>query len=295
MIEIKNVSKTLFTNKVLKDITWTINDNTICGLVGPNGVGKSTLLRLLSGVYQADEGEILVDKQPVYDNDSVKKRIIFVSDDPYFLSQSTMKEMKNFYKIFYSTFNEEMYEYLLNEFKLNETEKIESFSKGMKRQVLLIIALSLSPDYLLLDEAFDGLDPVMRLSLKRILTDEILNRSLTVIISSHNLRELEDICDKICILNDGKVAIDGDIDDVKQNYFKFQLGFSEITDINRFNELHPIHIQQRGKLITLIVKGNHKEIMHFIKETNPVLIDEISINLEEVFVYELGGKQNEIK
>ncbi len=287
MIEIMHVSKNISTKSVIKDLTWTIEKNTICGLVGPNGVGKSTLLRLISGVYHADEGEILIDGISVFENDHVKKRIVFVSDDPYYLNHATLESMKTFYQIFYPSFNNHMYHTLLKTFKVSEKEKIHTFSKGMKRQVSLILALSLSPDYLLLDEAFDGLDPVMRLMLKRILTDEILNRDFTVIISSHNLRELEDICDTICMLNDGKITVCGDIDTIKQDIHKFQVGFSEDVDIDVFNAIHPIHIQKRGKIITFVVKGDVDELTVFIEQLSPVLVDTLPISLEEVFVYEM--------
>jgi len=290
MIRLTSVSKSFDQKLVLDNINWTVNKGSVFGLVGPNGAGKSTLLRLISGVLQADNGQVEVDEQLVYDQPSVKRRILFLADEPFFLHQTTLKEMKEFYKIFYPAFDEKVYAKLLTNFPIAENEKINTFSKGMKRQAGLILALSVSPDVLLLDEAFDGLDPVMRLTLKRFISNEILNREMTVVISSHNLRELEDICDQIALIDQRKVVMSGDVDKIKGDFHKFQVGFNTEVAEDLFEDLLPIHLDRHGKVFTIVVKGDPEALVAKINQLNPVLVNELPLNLEEIFVYEMEGR-----
>jgi ABC-2 type transport system ATP-binding protein len=287
MINLKNIHKQFDTKKVLENINWEIPKASIYGLVGPNGAGKSTLLRIISGVLKADEGTVLVNGVDVYDNPSIKKHILFVSDDPFFLPQSTIKEMRNFYELFYPSFNDSMYHSLLKKFGLNETDRITDFSKGMKRQASIILALSCSPDVLLLDEAFDGLDPVMRLNLKRIIANELMNRDMTVIISSHNLRELEDICDRIALLNNHTITIQDEIESIRNQYHKIQLAYTNAIDDKVLHDLNPMYFDKRGNVYMIVLKGDLDDKMKQIKDTQPVLCEEIPITMEEVFVYEM--------
>jgi len=287
MIKLKNIHKQFDTKKVLENINWEIPKASIYGLVGPNGAGKSTLLRIISGVLKADEGSVLVNGVDVYDNPSIKKHILFVSDDPFFLPQSTIKEMRNFYELFYPSFNDSMYHSLLKKFGLNETDRITDFSKGMKRQASIILALSCSPDVLLLDEAFDGLDPVMRLNLKRIIANELMNRDMTVIISSHNLRELEDICDRIALLNNHTITIQDEIESIRNQYHKIQLAYTNAIDDKVLHDLNPMYFDKRGNVYMIVLKGDLDDKMKQIKDTQPVLCEEIPITMEEVFVYEM--------
>ncbi len=287
MINLKNINKQFDTKKVLEHINWEIPKASIYGLVGPNGAGKSTLLRIISGVLKADEGSVLVNGVDVYDNPSIKKHILFVSDDPFFLPQSTIKEMRQFYELFYPSFNDSMYHSLLKKFGLNDTDKINDFSKGMKRQASIILALSCSPDILLLDEAFDGLDPVMRLNLKRIIANELLNREMTVIISSHNLRELEDICDRIALLNNHTITIQDEIESIRNQYHKIQLAYTNAIDDKVLHDLNPMYFDKRGNVYMIVLKGELDDKMKQIKDTQPVLCEEIPITMEEVFVYEM--------
>jgi len=287
MINLKNIHKQFDTKKVLENINWEIPKASIYGLVGPNGAGKSTLLRIISGVLKADEGTVLVNGVDVYDNPSIKKHILFVSDDPFFLPQSTIKEMRNFYELFYPSFNDSMYHSLLKKFGLNETDRITDFSKGMKRQASIILALSCSPDVLLLDEAFDGLDPVMRLNLKRIIANELMNREMTVIISSHNLRELEDICDRIALLNNHTITIQDEIESIRNQYHKIQLAYTNAIDDKVLHDLNPMYFDKRGNVYMIVLKGDLDDKMKQIKDTQPVLCEEIPITMEEVFVYEM--------
>jgi ABC-2 type transport system ATP-binding protein len=287
MINLKNIHKQFDTKKVLENINWEIPKASIYGLVGPNGAGKSTLLRIISGVLKSDEGTVLVNGVDVYDNPSIKKHILFVSDDPFFLPQSTIKEMRHFYELFYPSFNDSMYHSLLKKFGLNETDRITDFSKGMKRQASIILALSCSPDVLLLDEAFDGLDPVMRLNLKRIIANELMNREMTVIISSHNLRELEDICDRIALLNNHTITIQDEIESIRNQYHKIQLAYTNAIDDKVLHDLNPMYFDKRGNVYMIVLKGDLDDKMKQIKDTQPVLCEEIPITMEEVFVYEM--------
>lgn len=287
MINLKNINKHFDDKQVLEHINWDVPKASIYGLVGPNGAGKSTLLRIISGVLKADEGTVLVNGVDVYDNPSIKKHILFVSDDPFFLPQSSIKEMRQFYELFYPSFNDSMYYSLLKKFGLSETDKINDFSKGMKRQASIILALSCSPDILLLDEAFDGLDPVMRLNLKRIIANELLNRDMTVIISSHNLRELEDICDRIALLNNHTITIQDEIESIRNQYHKIQLAYTNPIDDKVLHDLDPMYFDKRGNVYMLVLKGELDDKMKRIKETQPVLCEEIPITMEEVFVYEM--------
>lgn len=290
MIEIRDLSKHFDTKPVLNQVRWDVPKASIYGLVGPNGAGKSTLLRLIAGVLKPDEGQITVDGKDVYDNPLIKKRILFVSDDPFFLPQSTIKEMRSFYEIFYPSFNDALYYKLLQLFRLDEKARIQDFSKGMKRQAGVILALSVNPDVLLLDEAFDGLDPVMRLTLKRILADELINRQMTVVISSHNLRELEDICDRIAMLNEHTITIQDEIENIRTQYHKLQIGYTQAQDDAFFKGLNTLHLEKRGNVYMLVLKGDASTTLEAIKATHPALLEEIPITMEEVFVYEMEGQ-----
>lgn len=290
MINLSHIAKRFDSKLVLENVQWDVPKGCIYGLVGPNGAGKSTLLRIIAGVLKADEGQVLVNQQEIYDNPLIKKHVLFVSDDPFFLAQSSLKEMRVFYEIFYPSFNEAMYNRMLSLFKLDEKARIQDFSKGMKRQAGLILALSVSPDVLLLDEAFDGLDPVMRLTLKRILADELINREMTVIISSHNLRELEDICDRIALLNDHEIVLQDEVEALRLNYHKLQVGYAQADFDDVFKAMHPLHLEKRGHVYMMVLKGEIDEHLKVIQSTSPVLFEEIPITMEEVFVYEMEGK-----
>ena len=287
MISLQNIHKRFDTNIVIEKVNWDIPKASIYGLVGPNGAGKSTLLRIIAGVLKADEGSVTVNGVDTFDNPSIKKHILFVSDDPFFLPQSNIKEMRQFYELFYPSFNDAMYHTLLKKFNLDENSKIQDFSKGMKRQVSLILALSCTPDLLLLDEAFDGLDPVMRLSLKRIIANELLNREMTVIISSHNLRELEDICDRIAMLNQHHISIQDEVESIRNQYHKLQLAYADKIDSSVLTDLNPLYFEQRGNVYLMVIKGSMEDVLPKIQATQPILNEEIPITMEEVFVYEM--------
>ncbi|MBS3972338.1 MAG: ABC transporter ATP-binding protein [Erysipelotrichia bacterium] len=290
MIQLKSVTKSFDSTQVLDQVDWFVRKGSVFGLVGPNGAGKSTILRLIAGVITPDHGVVTLEDQPVYDNPLAKQRILFLSDDPFYLHQSTIDEMKEFYKLFYPSFNETMYQRLLNNFPIPLNKKINDFSKGMKRQVGLILALAVNPDVLLLDESFDGLDPVMRLTLKRFIAQEMSNREMTVVISSHNLRELEDICDQVALIDNKKVVMSGQVDTIKDEFHKFQVGFRDVLDVAGFNGLDIIHQEQVGNVFTLVIKGSLDVIKAQLESLDPALYVELPLNLEEIFVYEMEAR-----
>lgn len=290
MIRMHSASKAFASKRVLDNMNLDIAKGSVFGLVGPNGSGKSTILRLLSGIYKLDQGFAMIDDQPVYDNVALKRRLFFVADEPYFFNHATLYDMKQFYQMFYTNFDEELYKRLLKIFPINEKSKITAMSKGMQRQVLLIIALSTSPDYLFLDEAFDGLDPVMRLALKRIIGEEVANRNMSVIISSHNLRELEDICDCLGLLSQGKIDLVGSIEDLKNKVNKVQLALHSAIEKEDLLALNVLHFEKSGSFVTFVVKNTEEEIRAVVNEMNPVFFELLPVSLEEIFVYEMEAQ-----
>lgn len=287
MIIAKALTKKFDEKIALDSITMTINEGCVYGLVGSNGSGKSTLLRLISGVYMADAGEICVDGENCFNNPTIKSQIAFLGDTPYFLPQSDLKEMAELYSSMYPDFDYQIYNHLLTVFPLNQKARLSTFSKGMQRQAALILALSTNPRYLLMDEAFDGLDVVMRRVLANIVMDGVEKRGMTAIIASHNLRELENVCDNVCVIHDGKIISNGSVESLRGNIHKVQVAFSEVPDTSVFNNLYVMKMERAGSLLSLVVKGNEDEIMKFINTLNPLYAECIEPTLEEVFVYEL--------
>lgn len=287
MIIAKALTKKFDSKIALDNITLCIPSGCVYGLVGSNGSGKSTLLRLISGVYHEDDGEINVNGERSFNNPHIKSQIAFLGDTPYFLPQSTLKEMADLYNSMYPDFDYEIYNHLLTVFPLNQKARLSSFSKGMQRQAALILALSTNPRYLLMDEAFDGLDVVMRRVLANIVMDSVEKQNITAIIASHNLRELENVCDQICVIHEGKIISNGSIESLRGNIHKIQVAFSEVPDTSVFNNLSVMKIERTGSLLSLVVKGNENEIMGYINSLNPLYAECIEPTLEEVFIYEL--------
>lgn len=287
MITATNLIKKFDDTAALDGVDFTINDGSVFGLVGSNGSGKSTLLRIISGVYTPDGGEILTDEQKVFDNIELKSKICYLSDTPYFVHQSNLNEMIKFYKMFYPSFSLEKFEKLSHIFPLDRKKRISQMSKGMQRQAALMLCLSTEPKYLLLDEAFDGLDAVMRKVLKSLLAERSANGQ-TTIIASHNLRELEELCDSVGLLHKGKMLFYGDIDTLKGNTHKIQVVFEKIPETKVFDELDVLSFERTGSVITLVVRGKEEEILDFIGKLSPTFLEVIEPTFEEVFTYELG-------
>ena len=294
MLRINNISKSFGDKKVLDDLALEINDSSIFGLVGVNGAGKSTLLRCVSGIYQTDEGNIEFDGEDTYRNEKIRKDIFFVNDDPYYPMASTIGTLKEFYEAYYDI-DEEAYQKNLKAFGLEEDKPVNSFSKGMKRQTLLLFALSIKPELLLLDEAFDGLDPIVRYNLKRSLYDFIEDSRATIIISSHNLKELEDICDSYGILENGRIETYGDLLEARQNINKYQLAFKEDIDESVFNDFDLLHKSKEGSIYTLVIKGDKEETLSRLRELDPLILDALSVNFEELFIYEHEGGDEDVQ
>ena len=291
MLEIKNVTKAFKDKSVLDDVSLNIDHGSIFGLVGVNGAGKSTLLRSIAGIYSLDDGLVLFEGLDTQIDVEIRKRIFLVSDDPYYPYGSSIKSLKMFYKSFYD-FDEEIYQKYLNLFKLSETDIISNFSKGMKRQALLLIALACKPELLLLDEAFDGLDPIVRVHIKNALSDLIEDNNSLIIISSHNLKELEDICDSYGILENGHIETYGDLLESKANINKYQLAFKEEVDIEMFKGFDVLYKNMEGRIVTLVIKGNREDVSKKLEALNPLILDVLNVNFEELFIYEHTGALN---
>ena len=290
MLKVEAVSKKLGNKTVLENCSLTVQNGSVLGLIGPNGAGKSTLLRCICDVYQCDEGSITLDGETIHENEYLKQNILYLSDDPYYMYNATIKDMKEFYQIFYPQFDEQLYQKYLKIFKLDENKVMNNFSKGMKRQAFILMALAISPKLLLLDESFDGLDPMMRLLFKRAISECIEKKDISIIISSHNLRELEDICDAFAILEDAHIETSGMIDDTKEAIHKIQIAFREEKNREDFESLEIMHYAKTGRIITLVVKGNLEEIKHQIQSLDPLMMDILPVNLEEIFIYEMERK-----
>lgn len=287
MIQFINVNKNYDSKHVLEDISFKIEEGSIVGLVGRNGSGKSTILRLLSGVLEADAGIVAIDEESVFNNPDVKKKIFFVSDDLYFLTKSSIKDMMTFYKLFYPNFDLQVYYELLGVFGFNENQAISSFSKGMKRQVALILGLAARTQILLLDEAFDGLDPFMRFKVRQLISDSSSSHQTITIISSHNLSELSEICDSILMIEDKKLHSHYNENSYATLYHRFRLAFNDVKDPAIFDELSPLHVNGNQRIFTLVIKGERDDIIQKLEAYHPILLEDDALSLDEIFIYEM--------
>lgn len=295
MIELTGVTKKFEDFTALDNIDLKIEKGTAFGLLGSNGAGKSTILRLLTSIYQADSGSVKIDGEEVFDNVSVKERIFFINDETVQYGGMTLKELKNHYKGFYPNFSEEDFEKLNSVIKLPMDKKIDKFSKGMKRQAIVITALACRTDYLLLDEAFDGLDPTMRIIVKRMLVDAMLDRQLTTVISSHNLKEINEVCDTAALLHQGKIVFCRDLDSLKGNIHKIQAAFPKTYSKEDFTDMEMLHFEKNQSVYYIIVKGDDEIIREKINAKDPVVFDMIPLTLEEIFIYEMEGMGYDFK
>lgn len=295
MIEVKNVSKAFEDLEALSNVNITVKKGSIYGLLGSNGAGKTTLLKTLAGVYRQDLGTVHINEEEVYENIHIKSKVQFIADALYFFSQYTIKDMANYYRSIYSTWNEERYEKLKLVFNIDVNKKIQRLSKGMQRQVAFWLSLSVMPEVLILDEPLDGLDPVMRQKVKNLIIQDVAEREMTVIISSHNLRELEDLCDYIGILHKGSVILEKDLDDLKSDIHKIQVAFKENVKEQVLPNNQVLYEEERGSVKLLIVRGNKESVVKQLSKYEPVILDILPLTLEEIFVYEMGDVGYEIK
>ena len=290
MITASFVTKRFEDTIALNKLNCTIPEGCVYGLVGSNGSGKSTLLRLISGIYRPDEGQITIDGQEAYDDPDIKKRIVFVPDELYFLPHASLRRMEQLYASVYERFSHERFEALLREFSLDPNKMLSAFSKGMRRQAATILALSCRADFILFDETFDGLDPVMRNLVKNLLYAEVMERSATAVVTSHSLRELEDTCDQLALLHNGGIIFESDVDHLKTSLFKVQIAFNDEYGPERFEGIDILNYLRRGSVATMIVRGDRDETEAKLRAMEPVLFEVLPLSLEEVFVYEMGQR-----
>ena len=287
MIEIKGVSKRYDKEDVLQNLNCTIKENCIYGLVGANGSGKSTLLRLINGILIPDKGSIKIRKEKTFDNEKIKQNMVFIPDDLYFYPSYTLLDMAKFYQAMYKKFDMEYLKKLANHLHLATNQKLSSFSKGMKRQCALILALSTRSKYMFFDETFDGIDPVIRNFFKKAIAKQMEEDKTTIIMTSHNLRELEDICDNLGLLYNGGILFESDIDSIKTNMFKVQISLKEDFDKEDFKDLEVLSFKKVGSIATLIIKDEKQESRDILEKMNPIILDYLPLTLEEVFIYEM--------
>ncbi len=289
MLEMKNVTKCFGNFKALDDLTMTVPKGTVYGLVGPNGAGKSTAIRHLTGVYTPNSGEILMDGQPVYENPQIKARIGYIPDDIFYFPSATLEEMRRFYRGLYPKFDNDLFDRLYGIFNLPKSSPLRRFSKGMQKQAAFHLAICCRPDVLILDEPVDGLDPVMRRQVWSLILADVAEHGTTVLISSHNLRELEDICDHVGIMDHGRMLLERSLADMQGNTVKLQLVGE------RPEELEILHETSSGRLNTYIVRGTADEVSRKVEQMKPAYFDVLPLSLEEIFIYELGGVNYEVK
>ena len=289
MLEAKNVVKTFDGFRALDSLNMTVPKGAVYGLVGPNGAGKSTIIRHLAGIYRQDSGEVLLDGQPVYENPAVKRRMTVIGDDWYYFPQANIREMARFFAGLYPAFSWERYEKLKQVFPLDEKMMLRRMSKGMQKQAAFWLAVCCMPEYLILDEPVDGLDPVMRRQVWSLLLGDVSERGTTVLVSSHNLRELEDVCDHVGILNRGQVLLERSLSDLQDNTVELQVAYAGVTEPMLPSELNILHRSHVGRVYTYIVRGSRAEILRRMEITEPILLESIPLTLEEIFIYELGG------
>ena len=290
MLKTDSVTKNFEAVRSLDSVSLMIEKGSIFGLIGSNGSGKSTLMRIMCGIYQPDEGGVYYDGVPVWENTDVKKTIVYLSDDQYFIPHATPLDMARLYEAVYPTFSRKKYREHLKLFGLDEKRKINTFSKGMQKQVSFLLGLSAGTDYLFCDETLDGLDPVMRQTVREIIAAEVADRGMCVVFASHNLKELEDICDHVALLHRGELLFEAGIDDIKLGIHKVQVSFAKDkleeakADLEKLNT---VSLEQRGSLFTLVVRGNEREIEDYIMARNPLFTEFIPLTLEEIFIAEM--------
>ena len=291
MIEIRELVKTFDGFAALDGASVSVPQGAIYGLVGPNGAGKSTLLRHLTGVYRQDSGTVSVDGADVWENVAVKQRIASIPDDWHYFMQSSIRDMMKFYRGFYPQFNMERYEKLRGVFSLDEKQLIRRLSKGMQKQAAFWLAICTQPDYLVLDEPVDGLDPVMRRQIWSLVVEDVAGYGTTVLVSSHNLRELEDICDHVGIMHKGRMLLERSLAELQDNFVKVQL----VTEHPLPQSLHVLHESTLGRVQTLILRGDPQTVADELAASAPMLCDLLPLSLEEIFIYELGGTGYDVK
>lgn len=287
MIKITNLNKSYGDKKVLEDLNCTIKTGSIYGLIGANGAGKSTLLRIIMGIFQKNSGSIEIDGKEITDDEEFKQKLVYVPDDLFFFKGYTIDDMVIFYSKLYKNFDQEFAFKMFDKLKLNRKQKIQTFSKGMKRQTALVCALSTNADYMFFDETFDGIDPVIRNFMKKVIAEQMEKKETTIIMTSHNLRELEDICDNLGLLHKGGILFESDIDSLKTNMFKIQISLKEDFTEKNFQNFNVLSFKKHGSVATVIMKGEREIYEKVLMDMNPIILDFLPLTLEEIFIYEM--------
>jgi ABC-2 type transport system ATP-binding protein len=296
MIEVKGLSKKIRNKKVLDDIQLTVPKGSIYGVIGANGAGKTTLIRHMVGAYRPNMGYVELEGERVYENALTKEKLVYIPDEFPMTFGNRIADIEKLYRQLYPSFNTERYQKLIKRFDQNELENFSTFSKGMKKQVMFILALSIQPDYLIMDEPFDGLDPQIRKVVWDILIEDVASREMTIFISSHHLYELDMMCDHIALLHHGKLVFEKNLEDLKNNYHKYQLVIPKETDINELKQsLNIVEHQHLGRIHTMIMEGDREEIDALINQYQPIVNECLPVKLEEIFMFTLGGANDEIK
>ena len=293
MIEVRNVMKEFDGFRALDDMSMTVPTGSVYGLVGPNGAGKSTIIRHLTGIYRQDAGEITIDGAPVFENPEVKRRIAYIPDDIFYYANASIREMMDFYRSIYPHFDAERFKKLADVFGLDPKRQMRRLSKGMQKQAAFWIAVSLRPEILILDEPVGCLDPVMRRRIWSIIMADVAENGTTVLVSSHNLRELEDVCDSVGIMNKGKIMIERSLNELQENIVKIQLALPDGESLPEGLDI--LHKSNTGRLQSLIMHGTQEELTEKLQSAHPLFIDAVPLTLEEIFIYELGGADYEVK
>ena len=293
MIEVRDLYKSFDGFQALKGLNINVPKGAVYGLVGPNGAGKSTVIRHLAGIYRQDSGEVLIEGKPVFENVELKERIAYIPDDIFYYSQANIRDMMHFYRSIYKRFSMERFEKLGQVFSIDPKTPMRKLSKGMQKQVGFWLTLSCCPDYIILDEPVDGLDPVMRRQVWSLLLADVAERGVTVLVSSHNLRELEDVCDHVGIMDHGKLLLERSLSQLQDNIVKVQLALPEGKELPADLEL--VHESRTGRLRQLIIRGKEEELSAKLMAAEPLFMDLLPLSLEEIFIYELGGAEHEIK
>ena len=293
MIQVKELIKSFDGFRALDGLDIHVPKGAVYGLVGPNGAGKSTVIRHLAGIYRQDSGEVLIDGQPVYENPEIKGRIAYIPDDIFYYTQATINDMMKFFRSVYPRFSQERFEKLEELFNLDRKQPMRKLSKGMQKQAAFWLAMSQCPDVVILDEPVDGLDPVMRRQVWSALLSDVAENGTTVLVSSHNLRELEDVCDHVGIMNHGRMLVERSLSALQDNIVKIQLAFADGGKLPEGLEI--LHRSSTGRLQQLILRGSAEELTAKLSAAGPLFLDVVPLNLEEIFIYELGGADHEVK
>ncbi len=290
MIKVQGITKKFDDITALKDLSCEIPEGKVFGLVGSNGAGKSTLLRIMTGVYRPDEGEVTFDGAPVFDNPGVLENLIYVSDEIYFLPGANLNRMAKFYQTYYPNFSMDRYKQLVDIIKLDPKKRLSGFSKGMRRQAATILALACRPKYYFFDETFDGLDQIMRDTVKKLIYDDICERGVTAILTSHSLRELDNTCDELALLHEGRLVFSHEVESIKTEAKKFQVVFDKAIEVSKFKEkcgVPCLSVQGEGRVIQAIISENTEQAEANIRSMNPVMVEILPLSLEEIFSYEM--------